>query len=246
MRFHRYGLVALWVSAGMIGAADQPKLTPTQQEVISAHEARTAASNKRDQAAYSRYVADDCIFSTDNGTVATKAQVMAHVGKLPTEYDRSTKPREYLVHVYGDTAVLNLRYTTHEQFTDSDIVSEMRMTETYVKKDGSWILIARQWAKIPTSFRKPVTTDTGIYKDYVGQYEWRPLDDVETISLKDGKLWTQSGDDAPEEFLPLGNDTFFLRTELGTNKFLRDAHGHVTGYTYQDADGQEVHVKKIN
>jgi ketosteroid isomerase-like protein len=238
-------LVALFLFAGMIDAAGQPKLSAAQQEVINAHEARTEASNKRDQVAYSRYVADDCIFSTDDGLVITKAQLMAHVGKFPTEYDHSVNPRDYLVHVYGDTAVLNLRYTTHEQFTDSDIVSEMRMTETYIKQDGRWLLIARHWAKIPTNFRKPVAVDISIYKDYVGQYEWRPLDDVETISLKDGKLWTQSGSGAPEEFFPLGADSFFLRNELGTNIFIRDPQGHVTGYTYQDADGQEVHVKKI-
>lgn len=154
-------------------------------------------------------------------------------------------PRDYIVHVYSDTAVLNLRYTDHEQFTDSDVVSEMRMTETYIKRDSRWLLIARQWGKIPTNFRKPVSVDTSIYKDYVGQYEWRPLDDVETISVKDGRLWTQSGNEAPEELLPLGDDSFFLRSDLGINKFTRDAQAHVTGNTYQDADGQEIHVKKI-
>jgi len=245
MRSFRCVSVALFLSAGMIGAADQPKLSPAQQEVINAHEARTEAGNKRDQAAYSRYVADDCIFSNDDGAVRTKAQLMAHVGKLPPEYDHSLNPRDYMVHVYGDTAVLNLRYTTHEQFTDSDIVSEIRMTETYIKRDSRWLLVARQWGKIPTNFRKPVAVDTSTYKDYVGQYEWRPSDNVETISVKDGRLWTQSENETPEELLPLGADSFFLRNELGINKFTREAQGRVTGYTYQDADGQEVHVKKI-
>ena len=132
----------------------------------------------------------------------------------------------------------------HEQFTDSDIVSEIRMTETYIKQNGNWLLIARQWVKIPTNFRKPVAVDTSVYKDYAGQYEWRPLDDVETISVKDGKLWTQSGSEV-EEYLPLGADSFFLRSGSESSKFTRDAQGHVTGYTYQDADGQEIHIKKI-
>jgi hypothetical protein len=240
----RCALVALCLSAGMIDAADQPKFSPAQQEVIQAHEARTEAGNKRDEVAYSRYVADDCIFSGDNGAVLTKAQLMAAVGKFPTAYDYSVNPRDYVVHVYGDTAVLNLRYTNHEQFTNSDIVSEIRMTETYIKRNGNWLLIARQWAKIPTNFRKPVAVDTTIYKDYVGQYEWRPLDDVETITVKDGRLWTQSGKDR-EEYLPLGTDSFFLKSELGIDKFTRDARGRVTGYTYQGADGQETYVKKI-
>jgi hypothetical protein len=89
-----------------------------------------------------------------------------------------------------------------------------------------------------------VTIDISIYKDYVGQYEWRPGDDLETISVKDGRLWTESGNDR-EEFLPLGADLFFLKSELGVNKFIRDARSRVIGYTYQDADEKEVHIKKV-
>jgi hypothetical protein len=32
---------------------------------------------------------------------------------------------------------------------------------------------------------------------------------------------------------------------LGSFTFVRDAQGHVTGYTYQRWDGQEIHAKKI-
>ena len=148
------------------------------------------------------------------------------------------------MHVYGNAAVLNLRFTTHEKFNDSEVVSEMRATETYVKRDGTWMLVARQWGKIPVNYRKPAAVDGGNYKDYAGEYEWRPRDEVEMISVKDGRLWTRTGKDAAEEMLPMGGDAFFLKSELGTNTFVRDAQGRVTGYTYLDADGQEVHVKK--
>ena len=99
--------------------------------------------------------------------------------------------------------------------------------------------------KIPVNYRKPAVVDTRTYKDYRGEYEWRPLDLVETMSVKHGKLRTQTGQDAAEETLPMGGDAFFLNGELGTNTSVRDAQGRVTGYTYRDADGQEVHVKKI-
>jgi hypothetical protein len=83
-------LVAVCLCANTIRAQEQPKFSPVQQEVINAHEARTEASDKRNLAAYSRYVADDCIFSGDNGSVLTKAQLMASIGrKFPTEYDHS-------------------------------------------------------------------------------------------------------------------------------------------------------------
>lgn len=42
------------------------------------------------------------------------------MGKLPPEYDRTVNPRDYVIHVYGNAAVINFRLTGHEQFTDAD------------------------------------------------------------------------------------------------------------------------------
>jgi ketosteroid isomerase-like protein len=199
---------------------------------------------KRNYAAWSPYVAEDCIFSGDSGYLHTKTQMMDNVKNFPVEYDHGLNQRDFVVHLYGDTAALTYRVSTHEQFTDTDIVTEQRATETFVKQNGKWLLVARAWTNLPINLRKPVAVDTSIYKDYVGQYEWRPLDDVETVSVKDGKLWTQSGTDV-EEYFPLGADAFFIKPELGVATFSRDAQGRVTGYTYRKEDGQEIHVKKL-
>ena len=48
-----------------------------------------------------------------------------------------------------------------------------------------------------------------------------------------------------DEYLPLGGETFFIKSDLGTFIFSRDAQGRVTGYTYSRVDGQEIHIKKI-
>jgi ketosteroid isomerase-like protein len=238
-------LAALCLSASMHCATDPPKLSPAQQEVLNAHKARVEASDKRDYETYSRLVADDCIYSDDDGVLDTnpKAHIMEH-WKLPLAYDHGVNPREYVIHVYGNTAVLNYRVTIHEQFTDADIISEQRYTETYIKPNGSWLLIAKQWGNLPVNFRKPVAVDTSVYKDYVGQYEDRPLVDVDIVSVKDGGLWSRVGKNE-EEYLPLGADEFFVKSELGSVKFSRDTQRHVTGYIYQYADGQKVYNKKI-
>jgi hypothetical protein len=52
--------------------------------------------------------------------------------------------------------------------------------------------------------------DASVYKDFVGEYEWRPGDDLDVVSVKDGKLWSRSGKDE-DEYLPLGSDTFFIK-----------------------------------
>ena len=47
------------------------------------------------------------------------------------------------------------------------------------------------------------------------------------------------------EYLPLSRETHFLKDNLGSATFVRDAKGKVNGYTYHRLDGQEIHVKKI-
>ncbi|MGA2131802.1 MAG: DUF4440 domain-containing protein [Bryobacteraceae bacterium] len=244
MRCLCFLLPAIALYAADVRAADPPKFSPAQQEVLKVRQAIREAGNRRDIAAFSRFIADDCIFSDDDGVLRTKADFLAHLRKLPPAYDRGVDARDFVVHLYGDTAVINLRVTVHERFTDADIVSEQRQTETYVKQGGSWLLVARQWGNLPVNFRRPVTVDTSAYKDYVGQYEWRPGDSPEVVSLQDGKLWSLL-DGQREEALPLAPDTFFYKDDLGSTQFSRDARGRVTGYVYHRVDGQEIHVRKI-
>jgi hypothetical protein len=245
MRYFACLLVALCLSASVTRAQEQPKLSSAQREVVDAQKARAEAGDRREEVAWSRYVADDCIFSGDNGARTTKAQSIELLKKkLPLEYDHSVNQRDYVVHIYRNTAVINYRVTAHERFADTDIITEQRDTDTDIKQNGARLLVARQWVNVPVNLRRPVAIDTSVYKDCVGQYEWRPLDDVETISMRDGRLWTQSGKDL-DEYFPLGADSFFIKAELGIATFSCDAQGHVTGYTCHLPDGQEIHVKKI-
>jgi ketosteroid isomerase-like protein len=244
MRFLTCLLIALVMPAN-IGASDQPTLSPAEQEVVNVSKARIDAASKRDISALVRYFADDCILSTDDGTVITKAQLMEHYRKATAAYDRLLDPRDHIVHLYGNTAVVNYRVSGHEQFGDTDLISEQRRTETWLKLNGSWRLIAMQWDNVPVSFRKPVASDPKVYQDYAGEYLDRPGSDVETVFVRTGGLWSRIGGDEIE-YLPAGVDTFFLREgDLSTFVFSRDAQGHVTGYTSHRIDGQEIQVKKI-
>ena len=69
-------------------------------------------------------------------------------------------PRDYVIHVYGNSAVVNFRITVHEQFIDADIISEQRARETYVKQNGSWLLVAKQWGKFARKFSQAAAGNT--------------------------------------------------------------------------------------
>src|SRR5580658_14306 len=74
----------------------EPKFSPAQQEVLDARKARVEAGKKRD-GSWSRYVADDCIYSDDDGNLVTEAQLLEHEKRnWPPEYDHSVNFRDYV------------------------------------------------------------------------------------------------------------------------------------------------------
>src|SRR5581483_3354255 len=156
MPSHARPTVVFILASGVLFAADPTQFSPAQQKVIDVNKAIADAAHRRDMVAYSRFIAEDCIFSDDDGALLTKAQLIAHFAKMPADYDHSVNYRDYVVHLHGNTAVMNYRVTVHEKFADADIVSEQRRTETYIEQNGAWLLIARQWGNLPVNFRKPV------------------------------------------------------------------------------------------
>ena len=106
-------LFALFTAVSFGGSSGQQQFSPAEQEVVNVQKARMDAAARRDLEAWSGYVAEDCIFSGDDGSLLTKAQMIAYYKKVPAEYDRALEPREYTVHLYEDTAVVNLRATAN-------------------------------------------------------------------------------------------------------------------------------------
>jgi hypothetical protein len=244
MRYLGVLLSALIAATSFGHTSEQQQFSPAEREVVNVQRARMDAAARRDLETWAGYVAEDCIFSGDDGSLLTRDQMVAYYKKVPAEYDRALDPREYIVHLYGNTAVVNLRATDHEPAGGIDITGEQRRTETFIKRNGSWIAVAIQWSAVPINHRKPVSTAGLSFQEYVGEYRARPKDDVETISIKDGRLWSQTGRDGDWcEYA--GDETFFYKTDIGQFTFSRDAQGHVQGYTYRRADGQEIYSPKI-
>ena len=242
----RYSPLRLWslilAVAFAANSSRAQQVSREEQEVLDTSAARREAYNHRDLAALDRYVADDCLISTDDGTLVTKADLMRHLKNLPANFEQITNARDLSLRLHGSAAVISLRWTAHERFGDSDIVTERRRTETWMKRDGAWVLVALQTGNLPKNFRKPVITDARNYKAYVGESAWRRGGETDIVSLKNGKLWSQLDGDE-DEYLPLGSDTFFVANDLGNVTFNRDAGGRVTGYTYHRVDGQGTHVR---
>ncbi|HKO36117.1 MAG TPA: nuclear transport factor 2 family protein [Pyrinomonadaceae bacterium] len=102
------------------------------------------AYEQHDTKAMDAIVADDFTITFPNGSMQTKAQILASL-KRPRPAGRSIKfhTEDVQARVYGDTLILIGRVITQYQ-SDGQIASkeEQRYTDTYVKRNGRWQVVA--------------------------------------------------------------------------------------------------------
>ena len=235
--------VTMLFPMGIVGA-DGPTLTAQQQEVLKVSEAWLDAFNHRDLETFARYIAEDFIGSTDDGMLLTKARLLKRLATHPPDEEQRSDVRDIRVRVDGDVAVVNYLVTVSEGgFQPKALSFLFRRTEFFQKKDGTWLAIAAHESQLPINHRVPIKADPSTFKDYIGQYTFRPGFPA-TYTVEDGHLIDEWKGERTEA-LPMAKDTFFEREDLGWTTFVRDKPGRVTGYVYHYADGQEASGKKI-
>jgi hypothetical protein len=225
------------VAQAGIGAAADDQTTREIAELINQ---RHEALRDFDRGAYGGFIDQSAVFA-EPGEVHTGAQQIseAHptVGyKTAVEHD---SPK---VTSFGQTAVAFYHQSQKEIYGEQSLISRWTVLDTYIKKDGSWVLIAHAQMPEPLK-RQSVKVNPAVFTQYVGQYEWGP-GLVDRISVAGGKLMSQlSNEDKPDELQPLNETTFFVDDE-GLIIFEKGASGSVSRYVYRTKGG-EIIAKRI-
>ena len=108
-----------------------------------------AAILKRDVAAFGKVFADEAVLTTPDGSLQTKAQLLADLksGDLVLE---SSTISDMKVRAYGDAAVVTYITTDKGKYKKQDISGRYRWTDVFVRRGGSWQLVAGQGTPIQT------------------------------------------------------------------------------------------------
>lgn len=217
-------IIALLAIAGSTIA--QPKPTKLEAELRQVLHERWAALARNDATAYGAFL-DDAILVPDYGLIYDKKTLMDRARTLK---EFSDEPREVRVHGDNNAAVMMYRTTSHVPFAGQNLTEELRIVETYVKRDGRWLLTARAESEIPNENRAPAKVEPEVLDAYVGEYEISPGKIVK-ISREADRLMEQGPDDSePEADLPLSANSFFQRGQPGVLTFTRSADGKVDTY----------------
>ena len=144
------------VSVRAQGGMKQTPVSRAEGEVLKLERAWLDAYEQRDVAAMERIVADDFTITFPEGGVQTKSQIIAQL-KAPR---RSTQPsykfftEDVQSRAYGETVILIGRVITQYERDGKTVRDQSRYTDTYVKRNGRWQVVASHLSNIAPE-RKP-------------------------------------------------------------------------------------------
>ena len=119
---------------------DESALRQIEQEL-------TDAMLKGDASAVERHYDDTFVFTTPDGKVMTKAQVVSNVKTGAAKFE-SSKFEEMKVQVYGDSAVVTSLTTDKGTVNGVDVSGRYRWMDVFVRRGGRWRLVAAQGTRI--------------------------------------------------------------------------------------------------
>jgi uncharacterized protein (TIGR02246 family) len=128
----------------------QDRLSRGEEEVRKLEREWLDAYEKHDAAAMDRIVGDDFTITFADGTVQTKPQVLASIRppRSTTQPGPKFWTEEVKSRTYGDTVILIGKVITEERRGDMATRETSRYTDTYVKKDGRWQVVASHLSKL--------------------------------------------------------------------------------------------------
>ena len=97
-----------------------------------------------DAAGIGRIEAEDFTITYGDGSVRDKAQYLEMTKRRIKDENVSQWTEDSKVRIYGDTAIITGRYL----YKNKEKISESRYTDTYIKRNGRWQVVASHLSNI--------------------------------------------------------------------------------------------------
>ncbi|MES1245234.1 MAG: nuclear transport factor 2 family protein [Acidobacteriota bacterium] len=119
---------------------------------------------------WERYLDDKVLYTSEDGTVVTKKELVEGIRPLPPGVAGTIKVIDFQVARHGDVAVASYLNDEHETYHGHELHCQYRTTDTWLKTPAGWRLIAGQVLAVRTD--PPAVALTPAQMDeYVGSYQ---------------------------------------------------------------------------
>jgi hypothetical protein len=217
----------LIVPALLAAASAQAAVPDTawfQQHTQALYDAITSGDPKP----WEQAVADDCIYTSEDGLVQSKAELVKGIQPLPKGFSGGIKLRAFTVRQAGGAVVTHYFSDEWEDVFHQHLKTVYVSTDTWAPRAGQWRIVATQTTVVPRD-EDAVPVDPKAFQPLVGRYQLDPSTPrIYVVFLRDGKLY--GGPDAQKatQLIPLSPLVYFQAGSIHTMIFVPDAGGAVT------------------
>jgi uncharacterized protein YciI len=143
--------IRVYPNAEAAGAASAPPNQPerdAEQEVREMETRRFRAQIDADVATLDRILSNDLTYTHSSAHVDTKESYISSIRSGELKY-LSIVPDDLKVRAYGNTAVVTGRAAIKSESEGQPATMQLRFTDTYVRQDGRWQMVAWESTRIP-------------------------------------------------------------------------------------------------
>jgi hypothetical protein len=217
--------VALPVAAACLisDEEDVPAILQRQTEEL------LNAVDHGDQAPWTKYLDPKVIYSAEDGSTKSKADLIAELRPFPAGIWGKLRVAQFRSVLHGPTAITNYVIEEEEGYFGQVIHARYRVTDTWIDTNEGWRLAASQSLALrddPPAVDLPASR----LDEYVGVYALTP-EIAYTIRRGRRGLEGQRTGRQPEALKSELPDCFFVPGQPRLRKiFQRDAKGRITGF----------------
>jgi ketosteroid isomerase-like protein len=173
---------------------------------------------------WARYMHDDGVYTDEEGTRSTKAEIVAQIGPLPAGISGVLTTQDFQAKRTGDVIVTTYVIDEHETYHGAALHCQYRNTATWVRASGAWRILALQTIALRTD---PPEITLAQLDDYLGTYRLSGDATYTVTRTADGLTGQQTGGRAR----PLKAEVRDMFFNPGRPRyrfvFMRDALGRV-------------------
>jgi hypothetical protein len=178
---------------------------------------------------WDRYLDDKAVYTSEDGTVLTKAQLVEQIKPLPPDVSGILKVIDFKVTQHGSVAVASYLNDEYETYHGHKLHCQYRATDTWLKTPQGWRLIASQVLAVRTDPPARELSQAQM-QEYVGRYSLSPDITYEIRRTADGLEGQQTGRQ-PEVLKAEAPDVLFVPGKPRYRKiFQRGSDGRITGF----------------
>jgi uncharacterized protein (TIGR02246 family) len=155
-------IAVLSCSFAVTAVSQTQRTTKAEQEVRKLERAWLDAYEQYDAKAMETIVANDFMITFPDGSMQTKPQILESIKAPRNPANPSSRfyTEDVQARVYGDTVILMGRVVSEYQRDGKTVKDQSRYTDTYVKRDGRWQVVASHLSNVarPRISKPPVSS----------------------------------------------------------------------------------------